>query len=110
AAVVGDVRSGFGDTIDVSFVQPDAVAESHARAEQVEAIDVFERGAAATAVGVFLLVGGLHQVHVQRGVVLFRCVGEQGQRVVGAPVQVGWRQLDFYPFLVVVFCVQRREQ
>ena len=68
-AVVADAGAGLGDAIDVRLVQPDAVAERHLRAEQAEAVDVLKRRSAAAPARVFLLVGGFHQVHVQRNVV-----------------------------------------
>ena len=59
--------------------------------------------------GVFLLVGGLDQVHVHGGVVLGRGVRQQGQRLVGAPVQVGRGELDLHPALVVVLRMEALE-
>jgi len=57
--------TGSGLPLDVSLVEPNAVAERHLRPEQAEAADVLNDGALAPA-RVFLLVGRLQQVHVQR--------------------------------------------
>jgi hypothetical protein len=51
------------------------VAERHLRPEQTEAVDILHRRAAAAPAGVFLLVRGLQQVHVQRDIVFARAIG-----------------------------------
>ena len=71
AAIVADAGAGLGDPADVALGQPDAVPERHARVHQAEAVEILDRGAAAAAAGVFLLVGGLHQVHVQLDLMAF---------------------------------------
>ena len=84
--------------------------ERHLRPEQAEAADIVDRGAAAAPARIFLLVGGLDKVHVQRHVVLFRAFREHGQRLVGAPMQVRRRELDLDALLVVVLGVKMLEQ
>ena len=108
-AVVADAALGRGQAVDVLLVQPHAVAERQAVVHHAEAVDVFQRRALAAPPGVFLLVGGLDQVHVHRHVVLGRGVAERRQRLVGAPVQVGRRELDLHPALVVVLRMERLE-
>ena len=71
-----DAGSGFRQPLDVALVKPDAVAERHQRPEQAEAVDIVDRAAAAPPAGVLLLVGRLHEVHVQRHTVFARAIGE----------------------------------
>ena len=61
-----DTGAGFRQPLNIRLVEPDAVAERHLRAEQTEAVDILHRRAAAAPAGVFLLVGRLQEVHVQR--------------------------------------------
>ena len=68
----------------------------------LEAVDVVERRAAAPATGVFLLVGGFDEMHVHRRLVARRVIGEHFECRVGAPVEIGRRQLDLDPLLGVV--------
>ena len=70
-----DTGPGFRQPLDVPLVEPDAVAERYLRAEQAEAVDVLQRGAAAAPASVFLLVRRLQQVHVQRHLVFARAIG-----------------------------------
>ncbi len=106
---MADAAAGGGQAVDVLLVQPHAVAQGQAVGHHAEAVDVLQRRAVAAPQGVFLLVGGLDQVHVHGGVVFGRGVGEQRQRLVGAPVQVGRRKLDLHPALVVMLRVERLE-
>jgi hypothetical protein len=86
------------------------VAERHLRAEQTEAVDILHRRAAAAPAGVFLLVGRLQQVHVQRHAVFARAIGEPSQRLVGAPMEIGWSELHLDPARIPVAAVKPFEQ
>ena len=102
--------AGLAEPVNVQFVEPDAVTKRHLRSEQAKAVDILDRAAAAAPPRVFLLVGRLQQVHVQRHAVFARGVGKPPERVVGAPVQIGRGELDLDPTLVVVPAVQPLEQ
>src|SRR5262249_11295144 len=79
--------------------QPHAVAQRHLRTQQAEAFDVVHGGAAAAAARVFLLIRGLHQMHVQRHVEALRHLGEPRKCCIRAPVQIGRRELDLHAAL-----------
>ncbi len=78
AAVVADAGAGLGHAGDVALVQPDTVAERHALVHQAEAVEVFDRRAAAALLRVGLLVRRFDQVHVHRHVVVRGRVGRAG--------------------------------
>ena len=62
--------------------------------EEAEPVEVLRRGAARAPARVLALVGGLVEVHVHPHLVPGRALAERRQRRVGAPVQVGGRELD----------------
>ncbi len=109
-AIVADAGAGRRHPLDVGFVEPDAVAERQARTEHPEPVEVLEGGAAAALLRVGLLVGGLHEVHVHRHVVGFGQAGEPFEGRVGAPVQVGGRQLDLGPRGTLLAGMQAAEE
>src|SRR5580698_9249908 len=76
--------------------------ESHLRPEQAEAFDVVDGSPAAATARVFLLIRSLDEMHVNRDAVLLGAVGEHGQTLVGAPLQVRRRNLDFDPLLALM--------
>ena len=71
---------------------------------------MLHRRRAGSAARIFLLEGGLDEVHVERHAMLLRAIREQRQGLVGAPVQVGRGQLDLDPLLVVVPGVEVLEE
>src|SRR5205807_1940911 len=87
AAVVADMGAGRGDAVEIGLGEPDAVAERQPRPEKAEAVDIIEGAAAAAAASIFLLVGGLHEMHVHRCGVARRVVGEHFE----SGVQHQWR-------------------
>ena len=102
AAIVADMGTGRGNAVEIGLVEPYAMPQCQPRPEKPETIDIIEGGAAAAPAGVFLLVGGLDEVHVHRRVVSLRIVGEHHQRSIGAPMEIGGSELNLNPFLVVV--------
>ena len=86
------------------------MAEGQARPKKAEAVDVVECGAAAATARIFLLIGGLDQMHVHRRLIARREIGEQLEGRVRAPVEIGRRQLDLDPLLVVVLGTELLEQ
>src|SRR5207302_5576657 len=80
------------------------------RPEKAEAVDIIEGRAAAAATGIFLLVCGLDEMHVHRRLVTRRIVGEHLEGLVRAPVEIGRRQLDLDPLLVVVLGAELLEE
>ncbi len=96
-------RARSGELVHVALVQPHAVAERQARAEQAELLDVVHRRPAAAPEGVLLLVGGLEEVHVERRVVALGRLSQSLERRVRTPVQVRRGELDAGAGLVVVF-------
>ena len=93
ARVVADHGGGPGRALDVVLGEPHPVAERHAWAQQPEVLEVAERGGAGAAARVLLLVGRLHQMHVQADVVLLGVVAQRPERLVRAPVEVGGGEL-----------------
>jgi hypothetical protein len=80
------------------------------RPQEAESIDIIESGAATAPAGILFLIRGLDEVHVHRRIVSLRIVGEHRQCRIGAPMEIGGRELDFDPFLVVMLGVELLEQ
>src|SRR5215472_18370388 len=102
--------AGRGNAIEISLVEPNAMAEGQSRPQKSEAVDIVERSAAAAPAGIFFLIGGLDEVHVHRSVVSPRVIGEHLERGVGAPMKIGGSELDLDPLLVVMLGVEMFEQ
>ena len=102
--------AGCGDPVEIGLIEPHSVAQCQARPEKAEAVDVVECGAAAAPARIFLLVGGLDEMHVHRRLIARREIGQHLESRVRAPVEVGRRQLDPDSLLVVVLGVEMLEQ
>src|ERR1700728_4074841 len=84
--------------------------ESHLWAEQAEALDIVDRSSSAATARVFLLIGRLDEMHVERHAMLLGAFRQHGQRLVGTPMQVRRGQLNLHAFLVVMLGVEMLEQ
>ena len=101
-AIMADTAAGPRQTVDVRFIQPDAVAKGQARRDHAEPVNILQSRASATTPSIFLLIRGLHEMHVHRYVVLLACGRQRGQGRVRAPVQIGGRKLDLDPSLLIM--------
>ena len=110
AAIVADMGAGRGDAVEIGLAEPHPVAQGQPWPEKTEAVDVVEGGAAAAAARIFFLVSGLDEMHVHRRLVARQVIGEHFESLVRAPVEVGRRQLDLDPLLVVVRGMEMLEQ
>ena len=107
---MADVGSARVDPIEIGLIEPYAMAQGQARHQKAEAVDVVERGPATAAARVFLLVGGLDDVHVHRRFTARREIGKHLEGGIRAAVQVGGSQLDLDPLLVVVLGMEMLER
>ena len=71
---------GRRDAVEIGLVEPHPVTEGQKRPEKAKAVDIVECRAAAAAARIFLLVGGLDEMHVHRRLVTRREVGEHLER------------------------------
>ena len=91
-----DVGVRLSQLVEIAFRQPDCVPKGRLRPKQTKALDVVDRCAAmASTAGVLLLVRRFDKMHMDGNAVLFGAVGEHGQSLVGAPLLVRRRELDF---------------
>ena len=78
--------------------------------EQAEALDIVDRGPSAATARVFLLIGRLDEMHVERNAEASQSIRQHGQRLVGTPMQVRRGQLNLHALLVVMLGVEMLEQ
>ena len=85
---MADAGAGRGDAVEIGLVEPHLVAQGQARPEKAEAVDMVECGAASAVARIFLLAGGLGEMHMHWRLVARREIGEHLERRVRAPVKV----------------------
>ena len=102
ARIAADHHAALRGPLDVPRREPDPVPQREARPEEPEALEVLRRGAARAPARVLALIGGLVEMHVHSDLVPGRALPEGSQRLIGAPVEVGGRQLDADPIGAVL--------
>ena len=71
------------------------------RAEQAQVVEMPHGRGACTTEGIFFLIRGFQQMHVHPHPVLLGILVQRLQRLIRAPVQIRWCQLDTAQFVAV---------
>ena len=63
---MANAGAGLGQPINILLIQPDTMAECHIRPQHPKAVQIFHGRAATAAARIFLLLGGFHEMHMDR--------------------------------------------